>query len=78
MCSVCNLLPAEAIQTAEFVSDVNDLFDSLNGTLRFPKDQQKKIHCRISKQSNHILFWDNMVSKINSWQFESEKYRKKT
>ncbi|KAI4466790.1 thap domain-containing protein 9 [Holotrichia oblita] len=62
-----NPLPAEAIQTAEFVHDVDSLFDSFNGRTLYP-EKGKPYRCNIQNNSKHIMFWHN-IKKISSWKF---------
>jgi hypothetical protein len=65
-------IPAEAIHTATFINDINDLFDSMNGNLRY-KFGGNSLRCSITDKSRHNLFWESMMQKISSWQFECPK-----
>lgn len=63
------VLPAEAIHTAEFVHDADQLFDSFNGRSIRP-DNAKILRCAVSSKSKHICFWNDMLRKVSTWQFE--------
>lgn len=67
-----NNLPSDAIHTAEFIHDIDNLFDSFNGSK--PKSELGKTYrtC-ISKKSPHKLLWNTLLPKINSWEFISEQ-----
>lgn len=71
LCSCSTVLPAEAIYTAEFVSDMNNLFDSLNSNTIYPSLGQK-YKCCINKK-NYLQyfsnFWNVMLEKISNWGF---------
>ena len=68
------LLPAEAIHIAEFVEDVDSLFDSLNG--RAPQTDKPLRRC-ISSKSRHWTFWEKIEKKISKWVFVSHDGKKK-
>jgi hypothetical protein len=65
-------IPAEAIHTATFINDINDLFDSMNDNLRY-KFGGNSLRCSITDKSRHKLFWESMMQKISSWHFECPK-----
>ncbi|KAG5878506.1 hypothetical protein JTB14_004077 [Gonioctena quinquepunctata] len=62
-------LPAEAIYTAEFVEDIDSLFDSLNS--HSPKFNSKALRRCLSLKSQHIKFWKEILPKIKSWEFHN-------
>ncbi|CAG9771509.1 unnamed protein product [Ceutorhynchus assimilis] len=65
-----NNLPSQAIDTAEFVHDMDQLFDSFNG--RTPKPECGKPYRRcLSDKSPHFALWNKLLPKINSWEFIS-------
>lgn len=59
-------LPQEAMATANFVSDMNDLFDSLNGT-KIIKD--KPLKSMVTKGSPHLALWERWATEMESWEF---------
>jgi hypothetical protein len=63
-----NMIPDDAIHTAEFVNDINKLFDSMNGN-QSTKSRGNSFRYATTK-SYHNLFWNVMIGRINSWQFE--------
>ncbi|XP_030746849.1 uncharacterized protein LOC115875516 [Sitophilus oryzae] len=66
----CNNLPVDAINTAEFVHDMDRLFDSFNG--RTPQPEMGKPYRRcLSNKSPHRALWNNLKPKIRSWEFIS-------
>lgn len=74
-----NTLPVEAMHTAEFIHDMDVLFDSFNG--KSPKPELGKPYRRcMSLQSPHRKLWNSLLSKINSWEFlsiDDDKLKKK-
>lgn len=63
-------LPADAIHTAEFIHDIDQLFDSFNG--RLPKPELGKPYRRcLSGKSPHRALWFKLKPKIKSWEFIS-------
>ncbi|KAJ8966123.1 hypothetical protein NQ314_003730 [Rhamnusium bicolor] len=65
-------LPAESLCTAEFVSTVDNLFDSLNGSNLYSPDG-KKFKCALSDSSPHLEFWSEMLPKIEKWKIIDPK-----
>jgi len=65
-------LPAEAIFTAEFVSNIDSLFDSLNGSQRFSPDG-KMYRCALSEKSPHLDLWSKMLTQLSHWQIYDTK-----
>lgn len=59
-------LPSEAIYTAEFVTIIDQLFDSLNATGQ-KNSNKKKFRTPISCNSPHIEFWKDILNKMRSW-----------
>lgn len=68
-----NNISSDAMYTAEFVHDVNDLFDSFNSTAINKNAANPPLRCALTSKSRHITFWNNMLSKINSWEFMNLK-----
>ncbi|KAJ8915503.1 hypothetical protein NQ315_012384 [Exocentrus adspersus] len=64
--SALGLLPSESLHTAEFVHDVDNLFDSLNGTGTLFSDG-KQFRCSLSEVSPHLEFWSKLLPKIKNW-----------
>jgi hypothetical protein len=61
-----NLLPAEAIFTAEFVQKIDDLFDSLNSSN--PRMiGHKRFRCAVSETSPHLEFWKKLLTELEQW-----------
>lgn len=60
-------LPSEAIHTAEFVAEIDSLFDSLNssGNFREPKVLRRPL----TEKSRHLNFWKDAIAKIETWKF---------
>ncbi|XP_063218623.1 uncharacterized protein LOC134528887 [Bacillus rossius redtenbacheri] len=64
-----DILPPEATVTASFVADVDELFDSFNGSDRYP-DTGKPLRCCLSESSPHLEYWQEKAkSLIHNWQF---------
>jgi hypothetical protein len=59
MCSSSDLLPAEAIITAEFIGIVDRLWDSFCGSGKMK--MCKPLRRPLSASSAHVLFWSDMV-----------------
>ncbi|KAJ8970528.1 hypothetical protein NQ317_015794 [Molorchus minor] len=62
---VSGYLPAESLYTAEYVSMVDNLFDSLNGSHLYPQDG-KKFKCALSDSSPHLNLWSEMLPKLEN------------
>ncbi|EFA01476.1 hypothetical protein TcasGA2_TC007025 [Tribolium castaneum] len=60
------------MHTATFISDVNDLFNSINSNQPFPT-KSMKLQCAIKQNSEHERFWNKRLTQIASWQFECRK-----
>uniref|UniRef100_A0A6P7GQZ5 Uncharacterized protein LOC114345723 n=1 Tax=Diabrotica virgifera virgifera TaxID=50390 RepID=A0A6P7GQZ5_DIAVI len=71
-----NNIPSQAIETAEFVHDVDQLFDSFNGRTTKPECGKPYRRC-MSNRSPHAVLWNRLLPKINSWMFIDEKVKKK-
>ncbi|XP_050501229.1 uncharacterized protein LOC126881182 [Diabrotica virgifera virgifera] len=71
-----NNIPSQAIETAEFVHDVDQLFDSFNGRTTKPECGKPYRRC-MSNRSAHAVLWNRLLPKINSWMFIDEKVKKK-
>lgn len=66
--NLVNKLPPQAMHTAEFIHDMDRLFDSFNG--RSPKLNQTKPYRRcMSEKSPHRTLWLSLLPKIRSWKF---------
>lgn len=61
-----NWISSTAIHTADFVGNMNDLFDSVNSTERFAKT---KYGSALAEGTDHLAFWQNCIQWIKSWQF---------
>ena len=72
MCIMSKLLMPEAAPTVEFVLKFNNLFDSMNGTSKFPL-KGKEYHCAVKKGSDHQNLWREMLSFIESWIFVQQQ-----
>ncbi|VEN36818.1 unnamed protein product [Callosobruchus maculatus] len=65
-------MPAEALLTAEFVSLIDTLFDSLNSSSVYSQSG-KKFRSALSNDSPHIEFWSNLLPKFSEWKlFDKE------
>jgi hypothetical protein len=69
----CNQMSCEALETAYFVQDLNDLFDSFNSTGIKINKCNPRLRCALTSNSCHWNFWENMKLKIKTWQFFNEK-----
>jgi hypothetical protein len=67
MCSSTNLLPVEAINTAEFIGSVDSLWDSFCGSGQMK--MCKPLRRLLSDKSRHITFWNDAIEKIGNWSF---------
>jgi hypothetical protein len=63
---------SEAIETACFIQDVNNLFDSFNSTGIRVNKYNPRYRCSFTKNSFHWQFWESMKEKIKSCQFYDE------
>lgn len=70
------LLPNEAIYTAQFVSDVDCLFDSLNGKRPYPELAKPFRRC-VSRKPPHHKFWQKIIPEIENWVFRDENHKEK-
>jgi hypothetical protein len=66
-------LSSGAIDTAEFVHDINDLFDSFNSSNITKKHAVPPLRIALTRKTQHIIFWNGMLEKIRSWEFHFEK-----
>lgn len=66
-----NKLPAEAINTAIFLHDIDILFDSFNGRTVRPEKGKPYRRC-LSQTSKHWHLWNRMVKDISEWVFISQ------
>ena len=67
------LLKSKAIDTADFIGNMNELFDSVNSKSRF---SSKRFASAVSDESGHIKFWEECVEWIKSWKFINYDKRK--
>lgn len=67
-----NIVNKTAEDTADFVSLMDQLFDSVNGST-YEADRGKELRCAISKDSPHLEFWKNAIAILNSARFQMEK-----
>ncbi|KAF2881514.1 hypothetical protein ILUMI_24671, partial [Ignelater luminosus] len=61
-----NVLPAEAIYTAEFVHLIDELFDSLNSSNPQVLNH-KRLKCALTPNSPHLEFWSKLLIKMDQW-----------
>ncbi|KAF2884752.1 hypothetical protein ILUMI_21427 [Ignelater luminosus] len=59
-----NVLPAEAIYTAEFVHLIDELFDSLNSSNPQVLDH-KRLKCALTPNSPHLEFWSKLLTEMD-------------
>ncbi|XP_039308510.1 uncharacterized protein LOC105202523 [Solenopsis invicta] len=62
-----DMFPAEALQTAEFVELIDNLFDSLNGWTTLPK-HGKIYNCCLQDDSPHLDLWNKVLLQIPKWE----------
>lgn len=68
---VLDVLPSRAVATAHFAQQVNDIFDSVNGSRSVqPRDGGNVLRCKATKTSGHGDYWSNAVQNVRNWQFE--------
>jgi hypothetical protein len=58
---------SEYLATAQFVEEVDSLFDSFNGGTSV--DPGKKLRCPLSDNSPHIRHWTKASMGVSSWSF---------
>lgn len=58
-----NVFPLKALDTAEFVEHVNQLFDSFNGSSTYAT-YKGELKCSVSRISAHELKWDKCYLKF--------------
>lgn len=61
-----NVLPSEALFTAEFAQLMDNIFDSLNGSSLTPLDT-KVYRCALSDTSPHLELWSKFLNDLNLW-----------
>lgn len=61
-----NIVSAESLDTANFIHNIDNLFDSLNSNQFYPSEG-KKYRCALSDQSPHLEFWSEMLNKLFKW-----------
>jgi hypothetical protein len=62
----------DGLGTAEFLMEVDDLFDSFNGS-HVEVNDGKKLKCAITLDSHHHQFWRQMEEKLKVWQFQRKR-----
>lgn len=65
-------LEQRSIATATFVTQVDELFDSFNGTAKFPPDG-KELKCCVKNDSAHIPYWKKAYEMVEKWRFLRRK-----
>lgn len=53
----CGPISSERLETAYFVKDINDLFDSLNFTGIKTNKVNPRLRCALTSKSCHWTFW---------------------
>ena len=71
------LLPSRALATATLINDVDQMFDSLNGSNKFPPDG-KPFRCAITDDTGHVAFWEECKKKVSKWRFLNKPLDKPT
>ncbi|XP_018371203.1 PREDICTED: uncharacterized protein LOC108766419 [Trachymyrmex cornetzi] len=61
------IFQAEALQTAEFVELIDNLFDSLNGWTTLAK-HGKVYNCCLQDNSPHLALWNKVLSQLPKWE----------
>lgn len=59
-------LPADAVFTADFVKEMDMLFDSLNSKTLY---SNKEYGGAVTKESKHVEMWKEKINFIKSWHF---------
>jgi hypothetical protein len=54
----CSHIPSEALETAYFIKDVNDLFDGFNSTRIKINKCIPRLRCALTSNSTHWNFWE--------------------
>ncbi|KAF2886581.1 hypothetical protein ILUMI_19593, partial [Ignelater luminosus] len=60
------LMPTEALHTAEFVHQIDKIFDSLNGFTMYPQNG-KQFRCALRNDSPHLALWEEFLDNIKKW-----------
>ena len=60
---------SQALHTADFIGNMNDLFDSVNSSTRFA---EKELASAVAEGTNHVIFWKKCVEWIKSWKFHKK------
>ncbi|KAK9738254.1 hypothetical protein QE152_g9941 [Popillia japonica] len=68
---------SDALHTAQFVEQVDKLFDSVNGRTPYP-EKGKDMRACVSRTSKHRDFWYSMLKKIRMWNFFDRNGKKVT
>lgn len=61
-------LEPRSIATATFVNQVDELFDSFNGSSKFPPTG-KEVKCLVTAESPHTLYWSKALKMVKGWRF---------
>jgi len=56
------------LDTATFVKEVDDLFNSFSDVSRSP-DRGKLLRCRLTSTINHMEYWRSAIDKVKTWTF---------
>jgi hypothetical protein len=66
-----NVLPAEAMGTANFLLFVDKLFDSIKGSSLNPTDG-KVLRRAVTPKTDHVKFWDEAITVLRSVRYISD------